>query len=129
MTTSEDTIRICLRDCTVRLFVGVHDYEKLQPQPVVIRIEATARLARRYDDLRAGDIASVIDYDPWYRFITDTLPTLGHIPLLESVAERIIDLCFKDARIEEVWIKLEKPDIFKDKAVVGIEMRRTRKAA
>jgi dihydroneopterin aldolase len=127
-TPGNDTIRVYLRDCTVSLYVGVYGHERPKPQPVVVHIEATASLARRYDDLRARDIASIIDYGPWYDFIVKTLPTLGHIPLLESVAERIISFCFEDPRIETVRVRLEKPEAFAGEAIPGIEMTRRRRA-
>jgi dihydroneopterin aldolase len=124
--TINDTILVYLRDCTVPLFVGLYDHEKPAPQPVIIDIEATAPLTHRYDDLKASNIALIIDYDRLYDFVTKVLPTLGHIPLLESVGERIIAFCFEDKRIHEVVVRIRKPEILQGKASVGIEMRRTR---
>jgi dihydroneopterin aldolase len=128
MTKPEDKIHTFLRDCTVPLYVGIYDHEKPHPQPVIIHIEVIAPLAHRYNMLKSNDVASVIDYERLYNFVTDTLPTLGHVPLLESIAEHIITFCFKDPRIEEVRVRLEKPEAFKGRANGGIEMRRTRKA-
>jgi 7,8-dihydroneopterin aldolase/epimerase/oxygenase len=122
----QDSIRIYLRDCTVQLFVGIYDHEKPKPQPVIVHIEAIASLARRYGDLKSHNIASVIDYERLYTFVTAVLPTIGHVPLLESIAEHIIAFCFEDARIEEVRVRLDKPEAFKGKAIPGIEMRRRR---
>ena len=129
MTTSDNAILVYLRDCRVPLFVGIYDHEKPQAQMVIIDVEATAPLTQRYDDLKAGNIALIIDYDRLYNFVVTVLPTLGHIPLLESVAERIISFCFEDKRIHEVLVRICKPEILQGKASVGIEMRRKRKAA
>lgn len=125
--TTDDTICVYLRDCTVSLFVGIYDYEKPQPQPVIFDIELAGPLRQRYDDLQASHLSLIIDYDRLYQYVTQTLPTLGHVPLLESLAERIIDFCFGDSRVTAVTVKLRKPDILKGKASVGIEMRRSRK--
>ena len=124
---SGDTIHVYLRDCMVPLFVGVYDHEKPKPQPVMISIEVSSPLVQRYDDLEAGDIGLIIDYDRLYDFVTVVLPGYGHVPLLESLAERIITFCFEDPRITEVLVRMYKPEVLKGKASVGIEMRRQRK--
>lgn len=129
MTTTEDTILVYLRDCRVPLYVGIYDHEKPKPQPVVIHVEVTAPLAHRYDDLTASDLSLIIDYDHLYDFVVNVLPTLGHVPLLESVAERIITFCFKDERIQNVLVRVHKPEILQGRASVGIEMRRKRGGA
>jgi dihydroneopterin aldolase len=125
----EDHILVYLRDCRVPLFVGIYDHEKPRAQPVIVHIEVTAPPMQRYDDLLSKDVSSVITYERLFHFVVDTLPTLGHVPLLESVAERIIAFCFEDRRIETVRVRLDKPEAFKGGALAGIEMRRTRQPA
>jgi len=126
---TNDTIKIHVRDCAVPLFVGIYDHEKPHPQNVVINVEASASLTGRYDDLKASDLAKVMDYEKLYRFLTETLPSLGHVPLLESIAEHIIAFCFKDPRVESVRVRLDKPEAFQGRALVGIEMQRQRRAS
>jgi dihydroneopterin aldolase len=126
---STDTILVYLRDCTVPLFVGVYDYEKPQAQPVIIDIEATASLTHHYDDVKASELTLIIDYDRLYDFVATVLPGLGHVPLLESIGEKIIAFCFQDRRIDDVLVRIRKPEILKGKASVGIEMRRKRRTA
>lgn len=123
---SKDKIHIRLADCTVPLFVGIYDHEKPHPQPVIVTIEAVAPLSQRYDDLKSSSVASVINYERLFNYVTIELPKLGHVPLLESLAERIIAFCFEDPRIIEARVRLEKPEAFQGKAHAGIEMRRTR---
>jgi len=50
----------------------------------------------------------VINYEKLHDFVVNMLPTLGHVPLLESLGERIISFCFEDPRIEEVRVRLTK---------------------
>ena len=126
MTINKDTIIVSLRDCEVSLFVGIYDHERPKPQPIIIHVEAKAPLVQRYDNLKNSHIESVIDYERLYDFITTVLPDFGHIPLIESVAERIIRFCFEDPRIEEVRVRIDKPDAFKGKTIASIEMHRQR---
>jgi len=123
---THDTIYVYLRDCSVPLFVGIYDHEKPKPQPVIVHVEVIAPLTQRYDDVAASNVALVINYEQLYDFVTLVLPGLGHVPLLESVAESIITFCFKDPRINEVRVRLEKPEAFRGQTLAGIDMRRRR---
>lgn len=120
-----DSIRIFLRDCKVDLRVGVYPAEMEKPQQVIVNVELEAALPHRYQDVSERGLDRVIDYDPLYGFICVELPKRGHIPLLETVAEQIIDFCFRDSRIQKVKVRLEKPQIYGN-ASAGIEITRTR---
>jgi len=122
---SKDTIRIFLRDCRVKLRVGIHAPEKKAPQLLIVTVEMEADLTHRYDDPGEHNLDRVIDYQPLYHFIRKKLPKLGHIPLLESVAEQIILFCWRDPRVQKVRVRLEKPDIL-PAASAGIDITRSR---
>jgi dihydroneopterin aldolase len=121
-----DHIHVFLNDCTVELSVGFHPSERLKPQPVVISISVEAALPHHYQDLNENSLDRVIDYENFYRYIREELPKLGHIPLLETLAEQIIAFCFQDCRINKIRVKLEKPAIFAGTARAGIEVCRAR---
>ena len=50
----------------------------------------------------------------------------GHTVLLEKLAEKIFQECFKNKRIETMKIRLEKLDAIKEAASAGIEIERSR---
>jgi dihydroneopterin aldolase len=120
-----DHINVFLRDCRVELSVGYHPAERLKSQPLIIDLEVEALLPHRYQDTSENNLDRVIDYERFYDFIMKVLPTIGHIPLLETVAEQIIACCFEDRRIQKVAVRIEKPQCFAG-ARPGIEVRRTR---
>lgn len=120
-----DSIRIFLRDCKTELRVGVYPQEMEKPQPVIVNVEVEAALPHHYQDITERSLDRVIDYDPLHGFICIELPKIGHIPLLETVAEQIITFCFRDPRIQKVRVRLEKPQVFNN-ASAGIEISRTR---
>ncbi|HUY68457.1 MAG TPA: dihydroneopterin aldolase [Alphaproteobacteria bacterium] len=124
-----DHIHVFLCDCTVEMRVGFHPSERTGPQPVVVAIEAEAALPHRYQDVTENSLDRVIDYEVFYRFIREELPKLGHVPLLETVAEQIADFCFRDLRIQKVRVRLEKPRIYAGTARAGIEICRSRPGA
>jgi dihydroneopterin aldolase len=121
-----DHIHVFLKDCRIMLSVGYHPAERLKPQPVIVSIEAEALLPHHYQDTNENSLDRVIDYERFYNFLIKELPHLGHIPLLETVAEQIIMFCFEDRRIHMVCVKLEKPQVLDGKARAGIEVRRAR---
>lgn len=122
--TQNDKIGIFLHDCRVQLLVGVYERESHAPQNVTISIDAETSLTEHFSDPAEKNIARIVSYETLYRFVKDELPLLGHIYLLESVAEAIIAFCFRDPRLQRVTVRLEKTDVFPD-AVAGITMTRT----
>ena len=43
---------------------------------------------------------------------------------METLGEKVVDLCFKDERVLAIKLKLEKLEVFKDTKSVGIEIFR-----
>jgi len=123
-----DRINVFLRDCEVMLSIGYRPHERQKPQAVIVGVEVEAALPHRYQDLGENSLDRVIDYSRLFHFITDDLPRMGHIALLETVAEQIVRFCFEDCRVHKVKVRLEKPEIYKGRARVGIEITRTRPA-
>ena len=121
-------IRSFLRDYTVQVNVGVCDYEKKGPQAVIINIEMEAADVPRYDDPAEESLDRVMDYTQVHRFIATEVVPMGHIPLLEPIAEMIVAFCFRDPRVAKVRVRLEKPAVLPD-VTVGIELFRARNAA
>lgn len=124
--TDGDRVRIYLRDCAMDLRVGAYPSERHAPQPILINLELEAAALPDYRGLTEKNLDQVIDYQPIYDFIRNDLPQLGHIPLLETVAEHIVDVCFRDARVEKVRVRLEKPNALPG-AYINVEITRTRR--
>ena len=49
---------------------------------------------------------------------------IGHTGLLETLGEKISGLCFKDSRVLNAKINLQKMEVFKETKSVGIEILR-----
>jgi dihydroneopterin aldolase len=124
-----DTVRIFVRDCRVDLRIGIYENEMQKLQPVIVNVEIEAVLPHHYQDLSEKKLDRVIDYEPVYDFICEQLPALGHIYLLETAAEQIMNFCFRDIRVQKVRVRLEKTGIFPAAAGAGIEVSRSRSAA
>ena len=114
--------RILISDFVVDCRIGVHAHERLAPQRVRINVDLEVRNGIRHD---ADDIAGVVSYEGILEGIK-ALADGDHINLVETLAERIADLCLADARALCAKVKVEKLDIEPRAAGVGIEIERRR---
>ena len=113
---------IFLNDFLVQANIGVYKYEKNITQPLRINIVAKVRNPKRIND---DNLQSVVCYNQISRKIKKIIKS-GHTVLLEKLAEKIFEECFKNKRIETMKIRLEKLDAIQDAASAGIEVERSR---
>jgi dihydroneopterin aldolase len=114
--------RILLRDLVVRASIGVHDHEHRRPQQVCINVELTVRHpGPGFRD----EIAAVLSYEGLVEGIR-RVAQAGHIKLIETLAERIADLCLADDRVHGAEVRVEKLEVFPDAASVGVAISRWR---
>lgn len=116
------TYRILLRDLVVRASIGVHEHEHRRPQPVRINVELTVRHpGPGFRD----EIAAVLSYEGLVDGIR-RVAQVGHIKLIETLADRIADLCLADDRVFGAEVRVEKLEVFPDAASVGVVISRAR---
>lgn len=109
-----------VRDLVVPCAIGVYAHEKGKRQNV--RINVDLNIAE--PDARHNDrITEVVSYDDVVAGIR-TLVDQGHIHLVESLAERIADLCLADRRVDRVRVRVEKLDVLAEAESVGVEIER-----
>jgi dihydroneopterin aldolase len=109
--------KIFIRNLRIEMFIGIHPHEKQKPQPVIITVEA-----RLKNDVRLDSIENTVCYETLAGAIRQQAAQ-AHIGLLETFAGQVADICFRDTRIADVRIKLEKPDLLGAEAV-GVEIYR-----
>ena len=87
-----------------------------------IDIVAKVRNPKKIND---NNLYSVVCYNQISKKIKKIIGA-GHTILLEKLAEKIFQECFKNKRIETMKIRLEKLDAIKEAASAGIEIERSR---
>ncbi|WP_236024871.1 dihydroneopterin aldolase [Arenibaculum pallidiluteum] len=113
---------LVVRDLELDCRIGVHGHEKLRSQRVRINIVASVSLPRRPV---ADDLREVVSYE----YLVDGVRRLasgGHVELVETLAIRILDLCFAEPRVTRASVTVEKPEVVPEAAGVGIRIERTR---
>jgi len=113
---------IFLNDFTLQANVGVYKHEKEKTQPIKINVVAKVRNPKRIND---NNLQSVVCYNQISKKIKKIIRS-GHTILLEKLAEKIFQECFKNKRIETMKIRLEKPEAIEGAAGAGIEVERSR---
>ena len=113
---------LLIHDLVVPCSIGVHDHERHATQ----RVRINVRVQVADDERPIGDsIANVVSYEA----IVDGIRAIaqsGHINLVETLADRIVDLCLANQRVQGVRVRVEKLDLYPDAAGVGVEVERSR---
>lgn len=118
-----ETRRIFLRDLSVMADIGIHDFEKGTPQPLLINIDLWVRVPK--GDL-ADDIDNVLDYD----FVRDGVVTLvksRRFNLQETLVHAILDVCLTRPQVLVARVSSAKTDVYPDVAAAGYEATRVRR--
>ena len=113
---------IFLNDFLIQANIGVYKHEKEITQPLRINIIAKVKNPRKIND---NNLNSVVCYNQISKKIKKIIKS-GHTILLEKLAEKIFEECFKNKRIETMKIRLEKLNAIQDAESAGIEVERSR---
>jgi 7,8-dihydroneopterin aldolase/epimerase/oxygenase len=114
-----DCRRLFLRNYTVNINIGVHEFEKRGEQRVLINVDLYIPLAQSTPHV--DDLAEVVDYD----FIRSTVierVALGHIHLQETLCDDLLALMLAHPRVKAARVSTAKPDVYPDCEAVGCEV-------
>ena len=115
----QPTRRMFICDLLLDCWIGVYRHERDADQRVRINIDLTVRDDRPADD----SIANVINYDDIVAGVK-AIVNSGHINLVETLADRIGDVCMEDPRVLTARVRVEKLDAVAEAAGVGVEIER-----
>ena len=113
---------IFLNDFMIDANIGVYKHEKIKSQPLRINIIAKVKNPKTIND---DKLYSVVCYNQISKKIKKIIKS-GHTILLEKLAEKIFQECFKNKRIQTMKIRLEKLDAIEEAESAGIEVERSR---
>ena len=114
--------KILINELILDLKLGYYDFEKEKPQKVKFSLEID------YEDKKPTsdkDIKSIVNYGQVVKLIKK-LTKNKHYNFLETLAEDVFDILFKDKRIGKIMLKIEKLEILKDCSSVGIQITKKR---
>ncbi len=112
--------RLFVRDLVLPCEIGVYAHERGKRQRVRINVRLDIRDAAAPFGDHISDVVS-------YEHVVDQIRTIvdsGHLNLVETLAQRIADLCLDDRRVDRAWVRVEKLDVIADAGGVGVEIER-----
>lgn len=114
--------RILIKDLLVRCIVGVNDDERREKQDVLINLIL-------WTDLRpaaqSDHLADAVDYRAIKKRVVALVEDSKYF-LVETLIDRIANLCLENPKIQQVQVTLEKPGALRFARSVGVEITRSR---
>ncbi|MBL6750384.1 MAG: dihydroneopterin aldolase [Nevskia sp.] len=104
--------------------LGLHGWERHREKPT--RLWVDAELFAFDPPAVVAGLHEVIDYDRVRDFIR-AWAGRPHTPLLETLAQELVDFCLQDPKVDAVRVSLVKPTIFNEARGAGVELFRRRR--
>ena len=115
--------KVLIKDLIFNTSIGIHDFEKKQKQQIKFNIEIDINSSLKPSNT---DLNTIVNYEDVISSIK-ILTQKKHYDLLEVLAEDIFLDLFENKNIIKIKLKIEKPEIIKNTASVGIEIIKKRK--
>ena len=111
---------VFIRDLVLTCLIGVYKREQKQPQRIRINLDLAVREGAGTQDDKLSEVVCYEDVAAGVR----SLVSEGHVNLVETLAERIAEMCLKDDKVRAARVRVEKLDVFEDAVSVGVEIER-----
>ncbi len=115
--------RLFLRGLEVQARIGIHGFEQLAPQRLLIDIDLYVSL----QDTQAqhDQLDEVVDYD-FVRQVVQQRLAQGHIGLQETLCDDIMAALMAHPGVMAAQVSTRKPDVYPDCEAVGVEAFRAK---
>ena len=115
------TTTLFLQNYEVNVSIGIHDFEKIAKQRIIIseEIKVSNSLASNDDN-----IEKVLDYDFLRREINQLIED-RHFNLQETLCRSILDLIKIRPEVKSAYVSVHKPDVYQNCEGVGVRMKYT----
>ena len=114
--------KVLIKELILDLKIGYFDFEKEKSQKVKFSLDIDYEDKKPSDD---KDLKSVVNYAKIVKLIKKLVKN-KHYNFLETLAEDVFDVLFKDKRIGKISLRIEKLEIMKDCSSVGIQISKRR---
>ncbi len=115
--------KILIKDLLVRGIIGVNDWERENPQDILVNIELSVDLekAGESDDLEAS-----VSYRTVAKKVIAHAESAKRLTV-EALAADIASICLEDPNIQAVRVRVEKPGALRFARSAGVEIERGQK--
>jgi dihydroneopterin aldolase len=113
---------VLIRDLKVPTVIGVHPWERLRPQALLLELELGCDAARA---ARHDAIGDALDYEAVAKRVV-ALGAAESYQLLESFAERVAAVLQDEFGVARVVLTVRKPGALREAREVGVRIVRER---
>jgi FolB domain-containing protein len=114
--------QVFITDLVARGIIGVNDWERAQPQDILINIVLFADLRKAG---QSDNVLDSVDYRLVAKKVRAHAETAQRLTV-EALAADLARLCLETARVEIVRVRVEKPGAVRFSRSVGVEIERTK---
>jgi len=116
--------QVFITDLVARGIIGVNDWEREQPQDILINIVLFTDL---HQAGQSDDVNDSVDYRSVAKKALAHAETARRLTV-EALAADLAQLCLEVARVEKVRVRVEKPGAVRFSRSVGVEIERTKES-
>jgi len=111
-----------IKDLVVRGIIGVNDWERENPQEILINITVFSDTRRAAE---SDDLADCVDYRALAKKVQAHAETAARFTV-EALANDLAAICLEHEMVERAIVRVEKPGAVRFAASVGVEVERAR---
>jgi FolB domain-containing protein len=114
--------RIFIKDLLVHGIIGVNDWERKNPQDILINVSVFT------DTSKAGktdDLNDSVDYSALAKKIQSHAETAARLTV-EALANDLVKICMQQEEVVKAIVSVEKPGAVPFSTSVGVEVERSR---
>ncbi len=112
--------KVIIKDLLARGIIGVNDWERNQPQDILINIVVFTDTNRA---AMTDDIADCINYKTLAKKTRTHAESSARFTV-EALANDLAHICLEEKGVEKVIVRVEKPGAVRFSASVGVEIER-----
>jgi FolB domain-containing protein len=114
--------QVFITDLVARGIIGVNDWERKQPQDILINIVLFTDL---HQAGQSDDVLESVDYRSVAKKVRAHAETAQRLTV-EALAADLAKVCLEVARVEKVRVRVEKQGAVRFSRSVGVEIERTK---
>lgn len=114
--------KIFIKDLLIRCIIGVNGEERRIKQDILINITLLTDLRKPG---KSDKIDEAVDYRAIKKKVYNEIE-ISDYRLIESLAERVSEICLENSAVKKAIVKVEKPGALRFAKSVGVEITRER---
>jgi len=115
--------KVFVKNLQVYGILGIHPHEQRTPQRIQISLKVDTEILNA---AQADDIRQTVNYSTLTKMIVDFVEE-GHFLTIEALIEKLAEEILKNEKINNVWLRIEKPNAVPRAESVGVEISRGKK--